>query len=83
MHVKVDTKFLKSFKEGFTIGDQLILKGKLVVDKWQDKDSGSNREALKVQALKKNQHCPKTLIKLGEKHGLLGSNSNSSVNQSP
>ena len=58
--VKVDQHFLNNFDAPIGIGDQIVLTGKIIQEKWKDKQSGANRSGLKIKADKKIAYMTKT-----------------------
>ncbi len=74
--VNVGGKFLSKLKAAPNKGDRIELEGKLVTEKWQDKTTGANRSALKVQALKLVRHVEKSAIDCLKQAGFIQVNQN-------
>lgn len=60
--VNVNEKTLSSLKSQLNVGDRIEIEGKLITDTWKDKQTGANRSALKVQALRFNRHIEKAAV---------------------
>ncbi|MBD1389374.1 single-stranded DNA-binding protein [Neiella sp. HB171785] len=72
VEVKVADKFLKSVKATLAKGDYVEIEGKLVVEKWKDKDTQQDRQAMKVQGYRVAVHIPKAAKDCLKAAGFLG-----------
>lgn len=70
--VKVTSHFYKQCTDTFSKGDLVEIKGKLIVESWEQ--DGQNRKAMKVQGEKLVSHVTKSEIECLKAAGLLGSN---------
>ena len=75
--IKVSNRVLLQCKTTLNVGDQVEFEGKLVVDKWNDSQSGQSRQAMKVQAEKLIAHITKQEIECLKAAGLIGGNQQS------
>lgn len=84
VEVKVDANNLKSLKANLQKGDQLQIEGKLIVEKWQDSQTGQNRSAMKVDCKTIVCHIPKAVIDAAKQAGVIQTgNQQNQQNQNP
>jgi single-strand DNA-binding protein len=70
--VKVDDNFLKRTSTQIGKGDSICVEGKLVQEKWTDKNSGQERTALRVKGSMIVGHIPVGVKDLAKTNGFLG-----------
>jgi single stranded DNA-binding protein len=71
---KVNENDLKKLYVDPCKGDQIVIEGKLVQERWKDNANGQDRSALKVSVKHVVSHTPKALIEMGKSSGLIPAN---------
>ncbi|MGO3785887.1 MAG: single-stranded DNA-binding protein, partial [Pseudoalteromonas prydzensis] len=59
---KFDNRALGQFKTPVSVGDEVIISGKLIQDKWVEESTQAKRSAIKVKALNVDSHRTKAEI---------------------
>lgn len=69
--IKMTNHAVKQLSSTLNVGDQITFEGKLVVEKWNDKDDNP-RKAMKVEAIRIISHITKEEIDALKSVGLIG-----------
>ncbi|WP_288987956.1 single-stranded DNA-binding protein [uncultured Pseudoalteromonas sp.] len=80
--LKVNNRVLSLLKTAITVGDELAISGKLIQEKWVDKNTQQNRSASKVEVQTIISHLSKAEIECLKSNGF-GNQSNQGQQNAP